>query len=52
MALPAESLNIPEDTAVIGDVDAFIAYIESGQAELEWLESLAVRYRKFEELPG
>jgi len=40
--LPAELAINPEDTAVIGDVDAFIAYLESGQAMRDWHERLAV----------
>jgi hypothetical protein len=40
--LPAELAIAPEDTAIIGDVDAFIAYLENGQAMRDWHERLAV----------
>jgi hypothetical protein len=36
MHLPIEIEEMPADTVVMGDVDAFIAYVESGQALEEW----------------
>jgi len=39
--LPTELVNEPEDTAVVGDIDAFIAYIESGQALEDWNTRMA-----------
>jgi serine acetyltransferase len=38
------------ETAVIGDVDAFIDYVESGQALRDWHERIAVAMRELEEL--
>ena len=34
--LPAELSVVPESTAVVGDIDAFITYLESGQALRDW----------------
>ncbi len=39
--LPAELAIEPEDTTVIGDIEAFIAYLESGQALRDWHDRLA-----------
>ena len=50
MPLPPELLDEPEDTAIIGDIDAFVGYIESGQAEQDWNERIAIRLRELEEL--
>jgi hypothetical protein len=50
MPLPLELLEHPEETAVIGDVDAFIDYIESGQALRDWHERIAAAMRELEEL--
>jgi hypothetical protein len=36
MYMPIEIQEMPADTTVMGDIDAFIAYIESGQALNEW----------------
>ena len=36
MHLPIEIQEMPVDTTVMGDVDAFITYVESGQALDEW----------------
>jgi len=52
MALPRELLNIPEDTAVIGNVDAFIAYIESGQAAQDWDARMAIKQQELEWMCG
>lgn len=50
MPLPPELLEIPEATAIVGDIEAFIDYIESGQAWSDWVERLAMRLRELEEL--
>ena len=50
MPLPPELLEEPEETAVIGDVEAFMDYIDSGQAERDWHERIALRIRELEEL--
>jgi hypothetical protein len=45
MPLPNELLNAMDETTVIGDLDAFMAYVESGQAWLDWrqLRAMAVK---------
>lgn len=50
MPLPLELLNESAETTVIGDVEAFIAYIESGQALRDWHARLEARLREMEEL--
>jgi hypothetical protein len=50
MALPPELIEEPADTAVVGDIDAFITYIESGRAQKDWQERLDLRLREFDEL--
>jgi len=42
-ALPVELAIIHEETTVVGDVDAFIDYLESGQALRDWDDRLAVQ---------
>lgn len=39
--LPAELAIEPEDTTVIGDVEAFMEYVESGQALRDWHDRIA-----------
>jgi hypothetical protein len=34
--LPSKLIDEPDNTAVIGDLDAFMAYVESGQAWQDW----------------
>ncbi len=34
--IPKEVIEEPQSTALIGDVDAFLAYCESGEAFLDW----------------
>lgn len=48
MPLPPELLDIPEDTAVVGDVDAFLEYVESGEASKHYTERLARRIRELD----
>jgi hypothetical protein len=50
MPLPPELAEIAEETTVIGDVDAFMEYIESGQALQDWNERIAQRMKELEEL--
>ncbi|TSC63000.1 MAG: hypothetical protein G01um101448_140 [Parcubacteria group bacterium Gr01-1014_48] len=50
MPLPPNLAEHPEDTAVVGDIEAFIEYVESGQAFLDWNERLAQRRKELEEL--
>ena len=40
--LPAELAITSEETTVVGDVEAFIEYLESGQALRDWHERLAI----------
>lgn len=50
MPLPPELEKLPEDTAIVGDIEAFMDYIESGQAMQDWNERLAQRLKELEEL--
>lgn len=50
MPLPPELEAEPADTTVIGDVDDFIAYVENGQALLDWQKRMDMRRKEFEEL--
>ena len=50
MPLPPELAEHPEDTAVVGDLEAFMEYIESGQALHDWNERIAQRAKELEEL--
>ena len=34
--LPVELAMAPEETTVVGDIEAFIEYLESGQALRDW----------------
>jgi hypothetical protein len=52
MPLPPELAEEHDDTTVVGDIDAFIAYVESGQAMLDWQERMALRLKELEELCG
>lgn len=50
MTLPNELLNVLEDTEVVGDVDAFMAYVDSGQAALDWHGRMAMRQKELDDL--
>ena len=50
MALPPELLEHPDDTAVIGNIDDFITYIESGQALQDWHQRIAAAMKEMENL--
>ncbi len=50
MPLPIELIQSPDDTDVIGDIDAFIAYVESGQALQDWQTRVALLTKALEEL--
>jgi hypothetical protein len=50
MPLPPDLVDVPEETTVVGDVDAFIKYIESGQALQDWYERLEKRRSELAEL--
>jgi hypothetical protein len=50
MPLPPELADTPEDTTVIGDLDAFIDYLESGQALRDWNERIAQRAKELDEI--
>jgi hypothetical protein len=50
MRFPPELTEHPDDTIVIGDVDAFIEYVESGQAFDDWNTRIAVATKELEEL--
>jgi hypothetical protein len=48
MHMPIEIQEMPADTTVMGDIDAFIAYIESGQALNEWQKCHAKALQEIE----
>jgi hypothetical protein len=50
MSLPLELLEEPAETTVVGDIEAFIAYVESGQALQDWNARLTARRQELEEL--
>lgn len=50
MPLPPELAEHPEDTVVIGDQDAFMEYLESGQALQDWNERISQRIKELSEL--
>ena len=43
MPLPSELIDTSEEPTVVGDLDAFIADVESGQARPDWNERIAQR---------
>ena len=48
--VPPELLALEQTTIVYGDIDAFMKYFESGQAERDWHERRAGILRDLEEL--
>lgn len=48
MYVPDEVFHDPDATALIGDIDAFMAYYESGQAAKDWEERMAYRMRELD----
>lgn len=42
-AMPIELAIVPEDTTIVGDIDAFIDYVENGQALRDWHDRLAAQ---------
>ena len=49
MRLPPELTEHPDDTAVIGDIDTFIEYVESGQAFHDWNTRITATMKELEE---
>lgn len=45
MPLPPPLEDLPEDTAVIGDFEAFFAALDSGQIAAIWAQRLAEQQR-------
>jgi hypothetical protein len=45
-------LESEDDTDVIGDIDAFMVYVQSGGAARDWESRLAWRLQQLEELIG
>jgi hypothetical protein len=48
--LPIELIEASDETAVVGDIDTFIEYVESGQALRDWhdrLDAIAEEYETF-----
>ena len=52
MPLPAELLDVVEETTVVGDVDAFLYYLETGQAARDYETRLALRIKELIEAFG
>ena len=48
MPLPRELWDVEDETAVVGDVDALIAYIESGNALSDWADRIMQVQREME----
>lgn len=50
MPLPPELLEVPDETAVVGNIDIFLEYLTSGQAARDYEERLAQRLKELEAL--
>lgn len=50
MPLPTKLFEEPEETAVVGDVDAFIQYVENGQAEQDWYMLIELYRQELDEM--
>ena len=48
MPLPSELLNAMDETTVVGDLDAFMVYLESGQAWQDWRHLHATAVKELE----
>jgi hypothetical protein len=48
MPLPNALLNTTDDTTIIGDMEAFMVYIESGQACHDWWQLHAVAMKELD----
>ena len=52
MGLPDHLWDVEEETAVVGDVDAFMRYVESGIAYQEWKAQVAFRHKELRKKCG
>ena len=51
MPLPEPLADVPDDTGLVGDIDAWMeTYYESGQALQDYNERMALRYKELEDL--
>ena len=48
-SLPSELTAAEEDVAIVGDVDAFLRYVESGEALRDWQERRSQVQQEMEE---
>lgn len=48
MPLPSELLDATDETTVVGDLDAFMVYLESGQAWQDWRRLHATAVKELE----
>ena len=46
MYIPYEIANSPDEDIIIGDIEAFMDYVDNGQAENDWHAIVAARLRK------
>jgi hypothetical protein len=49
MFLPSHLAMVPEETAVVGDLQRFMIYIESVEVILDWHERCQLRQRELDE---
>lgn len=52
MPMPPELAELPESTAIVGNIEAFILYVSSGEALKDWNERIAQRMKDFETYLG
>ena len=52
MPLPIELIQEPEDTTVVGDIEAFMIYVETGQAARDYHERISFRLKELEDTLG
>ena len=48
MPLPSELLDATDETTVVGDLEAFMVYLESGQAWQDWRRLHATAVQELE----